>query len=287
MKLSNAKKKPQIKLRLTKAGVGWLIACLCCLLLATNYNNNVIFMLACLLLAVTLLSAGLTYKNIVGIEGVQWRVKPSFAGGKANYQLHIVEQGDTAHFELNCADQVVSRLQKQQNRYLEIEIATPKRGYFHAPQQLLHSCWPLGLWTASLGLPALPRCLVYPALVGKQPLPIESQFSLDQLSLDEISGLDEYQAGDNTRRIDWRASARSEQLLIKTVAGDETQQTLWLSDDAVNHSDNELILSQLAVWVVECQQAGLHYGVKVFDEKCLPNSGEAHRLSSLAMLALC
>ncbi|MCP5077494.1 MAG: DUF58 domain-containing protein [Psychromonas sp.] len=287
MKPLNSNKNPQIKLRLTKAGVGWLIACLCCFLLATNYNNNVIFMLACLLFAVALLSAGLTYKNMLGIEGVQWRVKPSFAGGKASYQLHLVEQADTDHFELKCQEQVVAHLQKQQNGYLDIEIETQNRGYFQATELFLHSCWPLGLWTVSLVLPTLPRCLVYPALLGEQALPIEDQFSLDQLALDEVSGLDEYQVGDNTRRIDWKASARSEQLLIKTVAGDETQQTLWLSDDAVNHSDQELILSQLAVWVVECQQAGLHYGVKVGDEKCQPSSGEAHRLTSLTMLALC
>ncbi|MCP5079067.1 MAG: hypothetical protein GY951_13555, partial [Psychromonas sp.] len=121
MKALNSKMKAQRKLRLTKAGTGWLIACLCCFLLATNYNNNVIFMLACLLFAIALLCAGLTYKNMLGIKGVQWRVKPSFASGKAIYQLHIAEQADTDHFELQCVDQVVAQLQKQQNRYLDIE----------------------------------------------------------------------------------------------------------------------------------------------------------------------
>jgi len=287
MKVINSKTKQQRKVRLTKAGTGWMIACLCCFLLATNYNNNVIFMLACLLFAIALLSAALTYKNMLGIEGVQWRVKPSFAGGKASYQLHLVEQGNTDHYELYCTEQVVARLQKQQNAYLEIELNTFKRGYFEAEDLFLFSCWPLGLWRVSLVLPSLPRCLVYPELRGEQPLPLQDQFSLDQLALDEISGLDEYQPGDNTRRIDWKASARGEQLLIKSFAGDEAQQTLWLTDKAVNHTDKELILSQLAVWVVECQQAGLHYGIKVEGEKCQPNSGEGHRLTSLAMLALC
>lgn len=279
--------KQQRKLRLTKAGTGWLIACISCFLLATNYNNNVIFMLACLLFAIALLCAAITYKNMCGIKGVQWRVKPSFAGTNAGYQLHIVEQGNTEHYELHCTNQLLSRLQQEQNVYLEIELNTHKRGYFEPEDVTLWSCWPLGLWRVSLALPSLPRCLVYPALRGEQSLPLQNQFSLDQLALDEISGLDEYQPGDNTRRIDWKASARGEQLLIKSFAGDEPQQTLWLSDTSVNQTDKELILSQLAVWIIACQQAGIHYGVKVEDQQCQPDHGEQHRLSSLRMLALC
>ena len=277
----------QRRLRLTKAGVGWLIACFCCFLLATNYNNNVIFMLACLLCSMLLLSASLTYKNIGGVQALQWRVSPTFVGQYANYQLHLQEHGNTEHYELCCHNQVLAVINKQQNSYLEIPLITTKRGYFSPDNLLLTSTWPLGLWRVSSALPALPKCLVYPELIGTQALPIENSFSLDQLALDEISGINEYQEGDNTRHIDWKASARSEKLLVKTIDGNEQQKTLWLTDDDVTAIDKELVLAQLAQWAVKCENAGIQYGLKVGESQCLPNSGEEHRRNSLTMLALC
>ena len=283
-----------IKLTLTLEGVGWLIVSLVAFLLATNYNNNVVFMLACLLLGAWLLAAWLTLKNLSGLTCKQWRVDPCFSGGDATFQL-LLEAGEgREHIELACRvagqkDQLQARLLQvdgAERQWLTLTLTMEARGWFVPNAMSVVSSWPFGLWCASMDTPEAPPCLVYPKPNGSQSLPDIHQLDADEQSLDDLSGVRAYQTGDNTRRMDWKSMARTDQVLIKTFEGHEHQQTTWLSDKNVSVSTFEEKIEQLTRWVVECDALGTHYGIRVGVETLLPGSGREHHAEGLRLLAL-
>ncbi len=283
-----------LRLALTPEGIGWLLVSLVAFLLATNYNNNVVFMLACLLLGVWLLAAWLTLKNLSGLTCKQWRIEPCFAGGDSDFQLLLEAAEGREHVELGC--KVVGQKDKQKTRlmqlnsgerqWLTLTLTMEKRGWFVPKAASVVSSWPFGLWCASMEAPEVPSCLVYPKPNGTQSLPDTHQLDADEQSLDDLSGVRAYQTGDNTRRMDWKSMARTDQILIKTFEGHERQKTTWLNDKNVRVSTFEEKIEQLTRWVVECDALGAHYGIRIGAETLLPGSGREHHVEGLRLLAL-
>lgn len=286
-----SRKKARRHLALTPAGVGWLIVCVAAFVLATNYNNNIIFMFACLLFGVWLLASLLTYRNMSGVNSAPWQVTPCFAGGVAHYQVSLTSDDQREHFEIGCGQHSVDLINGVEHQWLHVEVPVSARGWFVPNQKMLFSTWPFGLWKVSKVTEDMPACLVYPEPCGSQPLPVVNQLSNDPQDMDELSGVRAYQSGDNLRRVDWKAMARTEQLTVKEFGGDESEKILWLSDNSVvKHVDKgdhqESDLKQLTRWVIDCHNAGVQYGLRIGNETLTPGLGVGHYNNSLQMLAL-
>ena len=286
----NSKKHSTTSLKLTSEGGAWFVLSFLIFLIATNYNNNVVFLLACLLLGVWLLSAWLTLKNMVGLNCLHWSVDPCFEGSDAVYRLLVEAHDGQSHFEIGCDEanetHRVTELNKGKRHWLLFNTKMDVRGNHKPSDTSVFSTWPFGLWQASCTTPDIPLCLVYPKPMGNQPLPSLDQRCLDIHSTDELSGLRSYQEGDNLRYIDWKAMARSEQTLVKIFDGDHQQQTLWLDAKNVQVVDFEDKCRQLSRWVVECERQGIQYGLRVGAAMLSPGSTRIHQHLSLRLLAL-
>ena len=101
---------------------------------------------------------------------------------------------------------------------------------------------------------------------------------------EDLSGLRAYQAGDSSRRIDWKASARGQGLLTREFHG-MADSTLWL-DWSQTTGDPELRLSQLTRWLLDARDAGLAYGLRLPQQEIAIGQGAAHERRCLAALAL-
>jgi len=132
--------------------------------------------------------------------------------------------------------------------------------------------------------------LVFPHPAGDHAYPTSSSAQTGR-DMRPISGGDEfiahrrYQPGDSPRRIDWKASARSTQMLVTEYA-DVRQPTRWFDYAALAGMTGEARLSQLTLWVVKAAASGDRYGLQLPEQTLGPAQGHAHRQACLTALAL-
>ena len=151
--------------------------------------------------------------------------------------------------------------------------------------------YPLGLFrTWGYWRPGV-RCLVYPRAIGSLPLPVsfhasEGAGTQAGPGVEDFAGLRPYAVGDSPRRVHWKASARSETLVVKTLEGSGSAERWLRWQDTASLGDPEARVSQLAQWVLQADRAGLLFGLELPARSLPPGSGPAHRAQALERLAL-
>lgn len=104
-----------------------------------------------------------------------------------------------------------------------LTIVCSRRGEYTFGPAILSSGDPIGLRKRSVGVPGLHRLLVYPKVFTLAPAGIASRVLIgDERARFEfiddpsrVAGVREYRRGDPLRYVDWRATARSAELLVR------------------------------------------------------------------------
>jgi uncharacterized protein (DUF58 family) len=102
---------------------------------------------------------------------------------------------------------------------------------------------------------------------------------------DDFSGVREYRPGDSPRQIDWKSMARGRGLLTKEFTAGFNQ-SLWFDLAHIPAPDTETRLSMICRAVLEAEQAGLRYGLRLGPVTVDADSGERHQQRCLRALAL-
>lgn len=284
-RLSEASPRPV--LRLTAAGVFWLLAVVALTATAINYGNNLVFALAFLLLAVWLQSA---WQCRQLVHRLDWRpdVPGAVFAGEAlalNGRLHNGKPA--AGIALQAARQVgaESRFDASGEARPALLLPTGQRGEKIIADLALVSAWPLGLWRIRRPLPAM-KAIVHPRPAGELPLPTGTpQPAHRQAAADDFQGLRGYAPGDSPRRINWRVFSRRDELAVNCFDGDAGGEALWLTWEQTA-GDGETRIGQLAAWVLAAEHAGREYGLRLPGQSLPPARGRKHRDHCLQRLAL-
>jgi uncharacterized protein (DUF58 family) len=86
----------------------------------------------------------------------------------------------------------------------------------------------------------------------------------------------------------WKKAARSDsQGLVVRDTQHAQRHELWLDLAQAGAAGIEQKLSRLCAWVLQADQLGLNYGVRLPAVDIPPGSGEAHKRQCLEALALC
>jgi len=273
----------------TGLGAGFIAMLAALLLIAINFSNNLIFTLCFFLLAAFLLSVWFVVRNMNGIEVLNIRVKPVHKGQKLNYQVSVKDIAGVDHLYLELkGSERFFHLTANSTQVWNFNLAAEKRGVI-SPKPLQMRCiWPLGLFSCARQIAVLPEVLVYPEAqcLSELDQPFSGSSAHSQSEAEELDGLREYQAGDNLKRIDWRAVARRGQLQVKHFDGADGDPSLWLDWQATHGMDYETRISCLCHWVLECQQSGREFGLRLPAKEIDPNRSGQHAQTCLSELAL-
>lgn len=275
----------------TGFGVFFFIALLVMTIGSLNYNNNMALMMVFLIAALALLSPLYTVRNLCDIELLHVAAEPVFAGESARFVLSL--RNDTG-----VPKQViwaraegpaeVSDIAAHGAARMTVTLPTERRGWLALDRVRLYSRFPVGLFNAWSWLRPHARVLVYPRPeLDLPPLPRGTDPALgtpERPGDEEWSGLREYAAGDASRIIAWKVSARTDQLVVKTFA-QQLSERVELDFGALGGLDTEARLSRLCGWVVEAEREGLSYRLVVPGAAIGPGSGEAHKHECLRALA--
>lgn len=281
--------------------IGFLFSLLLLLLLVTaiNYQNSLIFGLAFWLFSVALSAMIFSFRNLSGLIIKTSHSVRGFAGEKIEIPIRLKSdkreyQGleifwPQNNLELNTGVRVA--LRKGEEREITIPYQLGQRGYLKTPRLSLKSYFPFGLykcWTwLSLKTPGVvyPTPIYTPFIAGEgEGEDMQSDANL-QVGNDEFLGFRRYQTGDSLKHIAWKYLAKGKGLLSKEYDNQQLSMQ-WLDWNSLQSMSVESRLSHLCGWVLQAEQEGRAYGLRLPTLKIQPGSGDKHRIECLTQLAI-
>lgn len=257
-----------------------------------NFNNNMALMVVFIMGAIAQLTTVLAYRNLVNLRVESVHSEPVFCGEPAHFRVHIQNREDRPRasiqggFKLmqDCVD-----VSFNATSLVVLKQATQQRGWLSMDTFKLETRYPLGMFKAWAWVFPHAKCLVYPK-PAKNPPPLPRTGSGTGAQArrgegDQIHGLRKYRAGDSTRRIAWRASARHNELYTREMETpqDKACELRW---DALSGYDSEVRVSILTAWVVMADHKQLHFSLQLPGQVIPSGLGVAHRNQCLERLAL-
>ena len=209
-----------------------------------------------------------------------------FAKQEGNLSLHIKNISTSTSWSVTLQGDETSRhltqLKGESSKILHLPFTPKKRGSFTYEGCFLESKYPLS--TARLTLPIADTYegVIYPEPKGKSLETFLNEEETYYGEEKEFDGLREYDGSQRLSHIHWASVAKGE-MSVKTFIK-ETQTPNLVFDFIKTSSNDEARLSQLSLWVLECEKKHLHFTIKM--PKGLLNSAKESIDEILTTLAL-
>ena len=256
------------------------------LLWALNYSNSLAFALTFLLGAVGLNAMWRTHNNLLHLTVDASGAEPVFAGQQARWQFHLSTADSVPRYAVAlCWPDSEPHYCDVSTGSVALTFADDSTAAWLVATGAVESADGISSGLVSgldLGHVSAGRPGLFPGQPVHLPLPQVSARShrtgetgSSRQGDDDFNGLRIYSAGDSSRRIAWRASARSEHLLVKQFSG-TARAELWLDWAALNSLTEEARLSQLCQWLLTAEQSGHRYGLNLPGTRLEPDLGGDH-----------
>jgi uncharacterized protein (DUF58 family) len=278
----------------TRVGIIFTLLLLFLLLGSINYTKSLGFMLTFLLASLGIVGMLMTWRTLAGLKVTGLGASPVFAGQVAAFTVEMENSSADCRYAISVASRT------QVGDTVDIDpgsIATArfnqlleKRGYQNPGRIKLMTEFPLGLFIAWTWVDLSMHCLVYPVPATTAPtIPsIDSQSGEEQaegVGLEDFAGLRKFQQGDSWRRISWKAAARLDELYSKEFTGGQPERQ-WIDWLTIDEASQEVRLSIMTRLVLDAQQAGRQYGLRLPGLEIKPDNGSSHQHHCLKALAL-
>ncbi len=286
---------------LTRQGFMFALLLIVMLLGAVNYVNSMAYLMTFLLASLFMVCMLHTYRNLRGLVLSAGTAEPVFAGDSARLPLLFDNRGGGARSALRVFPAPRRRgavpvavlefaLAAGTPEQHHLEVPTTRRGRLAIGRLAVDTRFPLGLFRAWSYIDG-GECLVYPRPAGSRSLPPAREASSEHEAgrrpgTDDFAGYATYRAGDSIRRIDWRALAREQGLLVKRFSGNGSQRLVLDWALLPESMPVEARLSQLCRWVMEAERHGHEYALVLPGRPLPARSGAQHRHACLEALAL-
>lgn len=298
-------RRQRVYIFLTRQGFLFALLLIVMLLGAVNYVNSMAYLMTFLLGSLFMVCMLHTYRNLRGLVVMCSDAEPVFAGEQARFPLVFDNRGASERPALRVRPAPVRRrrgardttpalfldlsLGADEPARRELEVATERRGTLRIGRLVIETRYPLGLFRAWSYLEG-PACTVYPRPEGGYAFPPAQELHADRETgrkpgTDDFAGFAAYRPGDSIRRIDWRALAREQGLLVKRFSGSGGRRLVLAWNALPGALPVEARLSQLCRWVLEAERLDFHYGLELPGTGIDAGFGAEHRGACLEMLA--
>lgn len=276
----------------TRFGLVFGIVVMAMLLGALNFNNNPALLLSFLVAGIAVLSFHITVAQLRGIALTAVRSDRVHAGDHADVHFSIHEN-DGRERSLLMLDQggqeVAFSAGADRTTPVAVQVATVRRGWQGVGLWRLWTEHPFGIVWAWSYLHPEQRFLVFPRPEDDAP-PMPGEARSDpgrryRSPGDDWVGLRDHRSGDPPRLVAWRASARSEHLLVKEFA-DPVAEAIVLDYASLGALSHEQRISRLTRWVLLAESRQLSFRLVLPGRELGPATGPDHVLACLRELAL-
>lgn len=271
-------------------------AVLAILLLASiNYALSLGFVLTFLLASMGFVALHHTWGNLAYLKVRPTRTEPVFAGEVARFGVSLESPSGRARYAIAVGREpagsaVAIDVPGRHPAVATLAVEAPRRGRLACGRLTLSTTYPVGLFRAWAYVDFGQTALVYPAPATASPEPpawsrAEGEDGMVVAGEDDFRMLRAYRPGDPPRQVAWRALARGQPLQTKEFQSLAARE-LWLDWADAPAAGVEARLSVLCRWVLQAEQRGQQYGLRLPGVAIPPAHGEAHRTRCLEALAL-
>ncbi len=278
----------------TRVGMIFTILLLVLLIGSINYTISLGFMLTFLLAGLGNVAMLMTWRNMAGLKLKGTGAKPVFAGQLAKFAIQLENETNDRRYAISLPQKFmpgeVIDVPVGEQVLLHFSCRTQNRGLFNPGRIRIETEFPVGLFVAWTWVDLDMQALVYPVPADKAGaiVPISSQ-SGEQPSeaegLEDFAGLRKYQTGEPWQRISWKMAARTDQLFSKKFTGGQPELE-WIDWFTLGETSAENRLSIMTRMILDAQQAGRMYGLRMPAIEIKPDNGAHHRHECLQALAL-
>ncbi|MDQ7048240.1 MAG: DUF58 domain-containing protein [Enterobacterales bacterium] len=278
----------------TKAGVLMSSVIMLMMIGATNYQNNLAFLLTFLVISIGLISIIVTFRNLQGLVFELAATESVCAGETMYVNLLAYSQDAQKHWSIGCGFEqhplVYNNILTAQGSSFVIPLLAPKRGWYDLPRIGASSVYPFGFLKVWTWFRFKTPILIYPKLIeppnsGSDGFSDDDKGEPQHSGNDELFGLKIYQKGEPLSRIDWKALARERGLFSKDFKSLKAKEPVFSWDD-YEGVETELRLSYLSFQVVNASAIGDSFGLRLPGKVIAKNSGPQHQQACLSALAV-
>lgn len=277
---------------------GWMLGLTLLVLLVAsiNYQLNLGYLLTFLLAGCSLVAMHVAHATLRGLTMHLVAPSPCYYGATALFVIQLQNNKKRPRYALVLAVQgsthgVEADVPAQGSSSVQLAFKPPRRGLHRLPTLTVQTLFPLGTFRVwALWRPAA-QVLVYPQPESHPPpLPSHSA-DLGSRPLQaphhsgEPDGLRPYRRGDSLKTIVWKKAAKTGELVSRDQVALQSH-TLWLDPQLTQLGALEPQLNRLCAWVLQAEQLGLRYGLRLAGQDIAPANGPAHQLRCLQALAL-
>jgi hypothetical protein len=297
----------------TRFGILYAAFLFLILLSAINYSNSLGHILCFLLASMGVLAMHYTYNNLAKIEFLSAHADPVFCGqaiqfkllfdNQSNHDCYLIDVGSKQNNVKSWnpfknltgfnyqSHHLIKQLTAQQQQRHTITVNSKKRGKQILGQIRIASRFPFGLFDTWSYFTSNDNAIVYPQAKGELSLPLsneQGQYAIGKRikGLDDFSGFNLYRAGDPIHAIAWKAAARDDILRTKQFSSTLSGNILLSWQATAQLSNTEDRLSQLCLWIIECEASGLSYALDLPTDFLHYGHGPHHQQQCLTALAL-
>lgn len=276
---------------------GYLLIAIMLLMLvgATNYQNNLAFLLTFLLVGIGLVSIAYTFQNM---QKIQFSLKPAkqiFANQPCSLSIKLTSINGEPHFSIGVGERYpyvfLCDVPAADPSYLVLDFDKPQRGLWQVPRLTVTSIYPFGWIRTWAYFQFKTPLLVYPC-----PLEPPSSFFSGQAGVDsdegskvegndDFYGLKNYQPGESMARVDWKSFARERGLYTREFASYQSG-ALSLRWQDFPGVDTETRLGYLTFLLLDALKQGLGFSLEMPEAIIAFGKGDEHATSCLRLLAL-
>lgn len=237
-------------------------------------------------------SAIVTNRNVQAVQFLDFKCETLFAKEKGQAQLKIKNESKNNLYDLQVffkGSKNISFkniLQQHSESLILIDFVPIKRGWNEVSPIRLQSPHPFSLFCAWTMYKPDHLVLIYPERKGKEEFPLSAAAAADASNAGLFLEHRKFQSTDSVRRIDWRASARRQDLFVKNYEDSEKPQLAFSWDQTSDIEDFEMRISQLALWIDRSHRLGHSYSLDLGFKKFGPRHGKDHWKDCLEALAL-
>ena len=233
------------------------------LMMAIFSQNNLIYLFVFSEISIALSSMFFTNNNMHRVQLSQISVTTSFAHEETSAEVSLINSKPTYQLQARWSFSKMPIPFPASGSQVQIPWTPRRRGYQKLPRLVIESSFPFGLLRAWKVIRSEKEILVFPQRKGNPGFPTTSRGdrSLDQQGL--FHDLRPFQRGDWPRRIDWRASQRAQQLLLRRYEEETAMQLDFCWEQTRLIGDFEDRISQLALWIDQAERQGAQYSLQI------------------------
>ncbi len=276
----------------TKFGLAFLVMTLVLFFMAVGYANNLIYIFVFFLISISLTGIVVTNRNVDKAFVVAVFPESNFAMENAIVNVEIENMGSRPLWDLQLSfadseeEYFIRKIEPHMRVMAEVPWRPKTRGLKQLPVMTLKSTFPFGLLKSWQKYRLNQTVLIFPQKVGSRAFPPEAR---DDERMQPVGLFKEhrlYQSSDSPTRIDWRATARRQEMLVKNYEEAEKEKLHFDFAQTSQLTNLEEKLSQLTVWIDEAEKSNHSYSLKVHDFVLPSGRGPGHHFNCLEHLAM-